>query len=86
MYYLGAKFGVSFTVMPEGMAILWPPNSVLLAAFLLYQGRGAVPFALSVIGAEIAADLPTFSLVEAFLFGLTNVTEATIAFLLLAHP
>ena len=85
LYYAGAKLGVSLTVMPEGMAILWPPNSALLAAFIAFQGRGYAPFAALAIGAEVAADLPHFSLVEALLFGLTNVAEATIAFLLLAR-
>lgn len=85
LYYAGAKLGVSMTVMPEGMAILWPPNSALLAAFIAFQGRGYAAFAALAIGAEVAADLPHFGLVEAVLFGLTNVVEATIAFLLLAR-
>lgn len=82
-YYLGAKFGASFTVMPEGLAILWPPNSVLLVALIIFQGRHFVPFALLVIGAEIAADMGIFQLSEALLFGFTNVAEASIAFVIL---
>jgi diguanylate cyclase (GGDEF)-like protein len=85
LYYLGAKFGASFTVMPEGMVILWPPNSVLLSALILFRGRHFVPFALLAIGAEIAADMGSFQLVEALLFGLINVAEAWIAFVLLAR-
>jgi diguanylate cyclase (GGDEF)-like protein len=85
LYYVGAKLGVWLTVMPEGTAILWPPNSALLAALIAFQGRGYVPFAALAVGAEVAADLPAFSLVEALLFGVTNVAEATIAFLLLAR-
>lgn len=83
LYYLGAKFGASFTVMPEGIVILWPPNSVLLTALLLFRGRHFVPFALLAIGAEVAADIGTFLLIEALLFGLINVAEALIAFVLL---
>ena len=30
LYYLSARIGVILSVMPEGMAILWPPNGVLL--------------------------------------------------------
>jgi diguanylate cyclase (GGDEF)-like protein len=85
LYYLGARFGASFTVMPEGMVILWPPNSVLLTALILFRGRHFAPFALLAIGAEIAADVGTFQLIEALLFGLINVAEASIAFVLLAR-
>lgn len=84
-YFAGAKFGVLYTVMPEGTAILWPPNSVLLAALLLRRGRGAFVLGLLVIGAEVAADLPVFSLTEALLFGLVNVSEALLAYGLLAR-
>jgi integral membrane sensor domain MASE1 len=85
LYYLGAKAGVSLTVMPEGMAILWPPNSVLLTALLAFHGRGFLRFAVLALGAEIAADVPTFRLHEAFLFGLTNIVEATMAWGLLTR-
>ena len=56
----------------------WPPSSPFRAAATLRFGALA-------IGAEVAADLPQFSLVEALLFGLTNVVEASVAFLLLAR-
>lgn len=84
VYYLGAKLGM-LTVMPEGTAILWLPNSALLAALLRFQARRYVVLAALAIGAEIAADLPTFSPIEALLFGLTNVMEATVAYMLLAR-
>lgn len=83
LYYLGAKAGVVLTVMPEGMAILWPPNSVLLAVLISFRGRGFISFAALTIVAEVAADLPTFRLHEAILFGLTNVAEATIGYALM---
>lgn len=82
LYYLGAKLGL-LTGIPEGMAILSPASSVLLAALILFRGRGFALFGPSVIVAEIIADAPTFSLLEALLFGVVNVTEAYIAFLLL---
>jgi diguanylate cyclase (GGDEF)-like protein len=83
LYYLGARVGVSLTVMPEGTAILWPPNSVLLAALLRFQGRRYPLLVALAMAAELAADLPAFSLMEALLFGVINVMEATIAFVLL---
>jgi integral membrane sensor domain MASE1 len=42
-------------------------------------------FAALIIVAEIAADYPTFSLVEAALFGAINLLEVTLAYLLLRH-
>ncbi|HJV63345.1 MAG TPA: MASE1 domain-containing protein, partial [Albitalea sp.] len=84
-HFAGAKFGVLYTVMPEGTAILWPPNSVLLAALLLRRGRGALPLSLLVIAAEVAADVPAFSLTEALLFGLVNVSEALLAYGILSR-
>lgn len=83
LYYLGARMGVSFTSMPEGIAILWPPNAVLLAAYLLFGWRRYPAIALAALSAEVAADLPTFTLIEALSFGLLNIGEATFSAFLL---
>jgi PAS domain S-box-containing protein len=34
-YYLGARIGFALTLKPSPVSTLWPPNSILLAAFLL---------------------------------------------------
>ncbi|MEW5916123.1 MAG: MASE1 domain-containing protein, partial [Gemmatimonadota bacterium] len=83
LYYLAAKAAVQLTVMPEGTAIVWPPNGVLLAAFLRFRRQGVFAFAGLTIIAEIAADWPVFTLFESTLFGLINVTEVTLAYALL---
>lgn len=83
LYYGGARLGVSFTVMPEGTAILWPPNAVLLAALLRFRGAGYLRLCAAAIAAEVAADLPVFTIVEALCFGALNVLEATVAMVLL---
>jgi integral membrane sensor domain MASE1 len=83
LYFLGAKTGVALTVMPEGIAILWPPNGILLAALIRYRGRGFLPLAGLILVAEVAADWPTFGPHEALLFGLNNIAEAGIAYALL---
>jgi diguanylate cyclase (GGDEF)-like protein len=83
LYFLGAKLGIWLTVMPGGMAILWPPIGLLLAALIRFQGRGFAPFVLLAIAAEVAAFVPPFSLAEAVLFSLIHVLEAAIAFVLL---
>src|SRR5437899_12796531 len=38
-YYLGAKIGFALTLRPHPVSVLWPPNSILLAALLLAPVR-----------------------------------------------
>src|SRR5438067_4263421 len=38
-YYLGAKIGFALTFQPHPVSVLWPPNSILLAALLLTPTR-----------------------------------------------
>jgi PAS domain S-box-containing protein len=38
-YYLGAKIGFGLTFLPHPVSVLWPPNSVLVAALLLTPPR-----------------------------------------------
>jgi PAS domain S-box-containing protein len=38
-YYFGAKVGFALTLRPSPVSTLWPPNSILLAAFLLTPVR-----------------------------------------------
>ncbi len=38
-YYLGAKIGFALTLQPHPVSVLWPPNSILLAALLLTPVR-----------------------------------------------
>src|SRR5438477_80078 len=38
-YYLGAKIGFALTFRPHPVSVLWPPNSILLAALLLTPVR-----------------------------------------------
>lgn len=83
LFYLGAKLSLALAVMPEVVVMLWIPNSILLATLLHYHGRRYAIFAASIIAADIAADYPTFSLIEAVLFGAINLLEVTIAYLLL---
>ena len=85
LFYLGAKLSLAFAVMPEVVVTLWIPNSILLATLLHYHGRRYALFAALIIAADIAADYPTFSLIEAALFGAINLLEVTIAYLLLRH-
>src|SRR3954465_1149697 len=38
-YYLGAKLGFALTFTPHPVSVLWPPNSILVAALLLTSPR-----------------------------------------------
>ena len=38
-YYLGCKIGFALTFKPHPVSVLWPPNSVLVAALLLTPPR-----------------------------------------------
>jgi PAS domain S-box-containing protein len=38
-YYLGAKLGFALTFQPHPVSVLWPPNSILVAALLLTPAR-----------------------------------------------
>jgi integral membrane sensor domain MASE1 len=83
LYFVSARIGVVLSVMPEGMAILWPPNGVLLAYFIRFGPRSYPVFGLLALLAEVAVDVPKYRVSDAELFGLTNVAEVTIAALLL---
>jgi len=83
LYFVGAKLGVALTVMPEGIAIIWLPNSVVLAALIRFNGARYPAIAALAMAAELAADWPNFTAIESLLFGLVNVGEATLAYALL---
>ncbi len=81
-YFLGAKVGLWASAMAE-IAIVWPPNGVLLAALLLAPRRHWPWHLLAIIPAEIAADLPTFPLSQALNFAFVNMLEVSLAAILL---
>lgn len=85
LYFLAARAAVLLIVRPESTAIVWPPNGVLLAALIYFRMRGYFVFAGLTIVAEAIADAPAFTLLESVLFGLVNVTEATVACLILTR-
>jgi PAS domain S-box-containing protein len=56
-YYLGAKIGFALTFKPHPISILWPPNSILIAALLLTPPRIWWFVLLSAFPAHWAAQL-----------------------------
>jgi diguanylate cyclase (GGDEF)-like protein len=85
LFFVGVKLSLALAVMPEVVVMLWLPNGFILAALLRFGLRRYGYFALLILVAEIAADYPTFSFVESLLFGVINLLEATIAYLLLSR-
>lgn len=83
LYYLGAKVG-TLTLMPEGIAIMWLPNGILLG-FLLRQRTASWPLFAAALIAEIAADWPAFSVLEAVQFWMINSAEVIVARWILAR-
>jgi len=54
-YYFGAKLGFALTFRPHPVAVLWPPNSVLVAALLLSAPRVWWILLLAALPAHLAA-------------------------------
>jgi diguanylate cyclase (GGDEF)-like protein len=78
-YYFGALLAIHQTITPEGIAILWPPNAILLAAFLIYP-RKYLPFvAIAGISAELIASIPAFPVWAASCFAIINIASVSLA-------
>jgi two-component system sensor kinase FixL len=56
-YYLGCKIGFALTFKPHPVSVLWPPNSVLVAALLLTPPRTWWVVLLAALPAHLAAQL-----------------------------
>src|SRR5690606_21903360 len=78
-YYLAALFAIHQPITPEGIAILWPPNAILLAAFLIYSPRYLPFIASSGIIAELIASTPSFPFWSAMSFALINISSVGLA-------
>jgi PAS domain S-box-containing protein len=56
-YYLGARIGFALTFQPHPVSVLWPPNSILVAALLLTPPRIWWLVLLAAFPAHCAAQL-----------------------------
>ena len=56
-YYLGCKIGFALTFKPHPVSVLWPPNSVLVAALLLTSPRRWWVVLSAALPAHLAAQL-----------------------------
>ena len=78
-YYLGAKVGFALTFQPHPVSVLWPPNAILLAAFLLTPFRTWWILLLAAFGAhwlvQLEGDVPPRMI---FCWFISNSCEALI--------
>jgi len=78
-YYLGCKIGFALTFQPHPVSVLWPPNSILVAALLLIPLRLWWVVLLAAFPAHLAAqlqsDVPPLMIVCWFI---SNASEAVI--------
>ena len=78
-YYLGCKIGFALTFQPHPISVLWPPNSVLVAALLLTPPRNWWVVLLAALPAHLAAQLQSHvPPLMIFCWFLTNSCEALI--------
>jgi diguanylate cyclase (GGDEF)-like protein len=85
LYLASGWLGATLTVMAEGLAILWLPNAVVLAALIRFQAARYAAIAALALAAEIAVGWGKLPLPESALTGLVNIGEATLAYALLRH-
>ena len=74
-YIVLGKLSLGFATMPEGIAVVWFPNGLLLALFLLRPYKEWMWYILMVIPAELIADVPHFSVAQALQFACVNLGE-----------
>ena len=78
-YYLGCKIGFALTLQPHPVSVLWPPNSVLVAALLLTPPRSWWVVLLAALPAHLAAQFQSHvPPLMIFCWFLTNSCEALI--------
>src|SRR5205814_4986554 len=79
-YYLGAKMGFALTFEPHPISVLWPPNSILVAALLLTPPRTWWLVLLAAFPAHLAAQLQSqVPLTMVLCWFISNCCEALIA-------
>src|SRR5262245_9784233 len=78
-YYLGAKLGFALTFQPHPISVMWPPNSILLAALLLSRSRHWWGLLLAAFPAHLLAELQSGVPVQMILcWFISNSCEAVI--------
>jgi integral membrane sensor domain MASE1 len=80
LYFLIARASLAFIVQPQGIAAVWPPSGLLLAALLLSNRRSWPLLLLLVAGGITLANLFSGnSWVVSLGFALANIIESLLA-------
>ena len=78
-YYLGARIGFALTFQPHPVSVLWPPNSILVAALLLTPARIWWVILLAALpahwAAQVQSNVPPLMI---FCWFISNSCEAVI--------
>lgn len=83
LHFASVKLTFLCAVSPENEVVVWLPNAVLLAALLHFRGRRGWLLATLTFSSDVLANLPVFPPLQAVLLSLVNLTEVTVAYLLL---
>ncbi len=82
-YIILGKLSISYITMPEGIAIVWLPNAIILSTFLLRPKNEWLWYICTFLISEIVADLGNFTLLQSIQFGFINLFEGLMAVLLI---
>ena len=78
-YFIGTRIGFALTFQPNPISILWPPNSILLAALVLTKPRSWWLLLLAAFPAHLAGQaesgVPGIQIIAWFI---SNCSEALI--------
>jgi signal transduction histidine kinase len=84
LYYLGVRVGLALTPAASAVSLLWPPNSILLAALLLWPIRSWKWPLLAILPAHLISQLAAgVPLVMAACWYASNVSEAVLGAVLI---
>ncbi|MET0378173.1 MAG: MASE1 domain-containing protein, partial [Spongiibacteraceae bacterium] len=79
-YFLATQLGLAFTLQPQQVSTLWPPNAILLAALLLTRPSQWWLFLLAAFPSHLLAQLiQDVPLLLAVFWYFSNLTEVIIA-------
>lgn len=82
-YIVLGKLSISYITMPEGIAVIWLPNAVILSVFLLRERNEWPLYIFTFLIAEIISDLGSFTIIQSLQFGFINVLEGLVSALLI---
>jgi two-component system, LuxR family, sensor kinase FixL len=85
-YYLGAKVGLALTFQPVPVAVLWPPNAVLLAALVIAPRSWWLLILVAAFPAHLIAESQGgVPLAMVLCWFVSNVSEALIGAIFVRH-